>query len=105
MPLILSGCFQSTSLMGPAITTASTGNIYQAGLSYGFNSAVEITTGKTPINHAIDILVEEKSTLSTNQKLESEIYHEPNNFKTKDKLIALIKFNIEKTRGKLDLRN
>ena len=31
----LNGCVQSTALLGPAYTLASTGNIYHAGLSYG----------------------------------------------------------------------
>ena len=33
--LLLCSCAQTTSMFGPAITVASTGNIYQAGLSYG----------------------------------------------------------------------
>ena len=36
--VFLSGCFQSIALLGPAIGGASTGKIYQAGLSYGTNA-------------------------------------------------------------------
>jgi capsule polysaccharide modification protein KpsS len=43
----LSGCAQNAALLGPAITVASTGNIYQAGLSYGTSEAVYKITGKT----------------------------------------------------------
>ena len=38
----LNGCVQSTALLGPAYTMASTGNIYHAGLSYGSNQAVKV---------------------------------------------------------------
>ena len=44
----LNGCVQSAALLGPAYTLASTGNIYQAGLSYGSNQAVKKITGKSP---------------------------------------------------------
>ena len=38
---------QNTALLGPAVTAASTGNLYQAGLSYGSSKAVTKITGKT----------------------------------------------------------
>ena len=38
---------QSTAMVGPAITLASTGNIYQAGFSFGAGKAVENETGMT----------------------------------------------------------
>ena len=44
----LTGCLQNTAFLGPAITIASTGNVYQAGLSYGSSKAVKKMTGKTP---------------------------------------------------------
>ena len=47
----LNGCMQSTALLGPAITVGTTGNVYQAGLSYGSNMAVKQITGKTPSEH------------------------------------------------------
>ncbi len=37
--IFLNGCVQSAALLGPAYTLASSGNIYQAGLSYGSNQA------------------------------------------------------------------
>ena len=48
---ILSGCVQSTAMMGPAITLASTGNISQAGLSYFTNKAVEEETGLDTVSY------------------------------------------------------
>ena len=54
--VFLSGCFQSIALLGPAITGASTGKIYQAGLSYGTNVIMLQATGKTTTEHMLDIL-------------------------------------------------
>ena len=42
--VFLSGCFQSIAFLGPAITGASTGKLYQAGLSYGTNMIMEQLT-------------------------------------------------------------
>ena len=44
---LLNGCVQNTALLGPAVTAASTGNLYQAGLSYGSSKVVTKITGKT----------------------------------------------------------
>ena len=54
--ILLSGCVQSLALLGPAITGASTGKIYQAGLSYGTNVIMLQATGKTTTEHMLDIL-------------------------------------------------
>ena len=42
----LNGCVQSAALLGPAYTLTSTGNVFQAGLSYGSNQVVKNITGK-----------------------------------------------------------
>ena len=44
---LLNGCVQNTALLGPAVTVASTGNVYQAGLSYGSSKALAKITGRT----------------------------------------------------------
>ena len=54
--VFLSGCFQSIVYLAPAITGASTGKIYQAGLSYGTNMIMEEITGKTTSEHMLGIL-------------------------------------------------
>ena len=54
--VFLSGCFQSIALLGPVIGGASTGKIYQAGLSYGTNMIMLQATGKTTTEHMLDIL-------------------------------------------------
>lgn len=52
--ILLSGCMQSTAMLGPAITVATSGNIYQAGLSYGTNLTIKETTGKSPSEHVVE---------------------------------------------------
>ena len=58
--ILLSGCVQSLALLGPAITGASTGKIYQAGLSYGTNMIMEQATGKTAYEHMFSMLNNKK---------------------------------------------
>ena len=48
---LLNACGQTTALLGPAITIGNTGNVMQAGFSYGTNMALRQTTGKTPEEH------------------------------------------------------
>ena len=57
--VILSSCGQTTALIGPAITIGNTGNVMQAGFSYGSNMAIKNATGKTPTEH-VTSYVEEK---------------------------------------------
>ena len=82
--LFLSGCIQTTSLLGPGITIASTGNVLQAGFRYGANEAVKNETGKDVLTHIKDT-VDEKN----KQK------------KLHVKLRQLLKNRIETTRQKL----
>ena len=44
---LLNGCAQSTAFLGPMYTLGTTGNVYQAGLSYGSNQAITQITGKS----------------------------------------------------------
>ena len=63
--VFLSGCFQSIVLLGPAITGATTGKIYQAGLSYGTNMIMLQATGKTTTEHMLYILNSKEAKLLT----------------------------------------
>ena len=54
--VFLTGCFQSMAFLGPAVTGASTGKMYQAGLSYGTNMIMLQATGKTTSEHMLDML-------------------------------------------------
>ena len=67
--IILSGCIQSTALLGPGVTIATTGNIMQAGLQYGANSAIKKETGKDALTHLKSTLDEEQDS----QKLKKKI--------------------------------
>ena len=49
--IILSGCAQSTAMIGPAITLASSGNVSQAGLTFFTNKAVEKETGMDTVSY------------------------------------------------------
>ena len=86
--ILLSSCAQSTALIGPAITIGNTGNVLQAGYSYGSNVAIKHTTGKTPGEH-ITTYVEEK-------KEEKKIRKE---------LAKYLKSHIENMRTKLSNKN
>ena len=57
--IFLSACGQTTALLGPAITIGNTGNVMQAGFSYGGNMAIKNVTGKAPTEH-VTSYVEEK---------------------------------------------
>ena len=67
--MFLTGCIQSTALLGPGVTIATTGNIMQAGFQYGANSAIKNETGKDALTHLKDVVEEEQD----NQKLEKKI--------------------------------
>ena len=58
--VLLSACAQSTALIGPAITIGNTGNVMQAGFSYGSNMAIKQTTGKTPEELVMSLLKKKK---------------------------------------------
>ena len=67
--IFLSGCIQSTSLLGPGITIATTGNIMQAGFQYGANTAIKNETGKDALTHLKDAVNEEQDS----EKIEKKI--------------------------------
>ena len=52
--IILSGCAQSTAMLAPAISFASSGNISQAGLTYITNKTVEKKTGMNTLQYVAD---------------------------------------------------
>ena len=64
-----SGCIQSTALLGPGVTIATTGNIMQAGFQYGANTAIKKETGKDVLTHLKDVVEEEQD----NKKIELSI--------------------------------
>ncbi|MDA7847685.1 hypothetical protein N9A36_00500 [bacterium] len=87
----LNGCVQSAALLGPAYTLASTGNIYQAGLSYGSNQAVKKVTGKSPTENIQSLVYNKKKKIEEKEK--------------QDEFFALVKNRIEKTSKIIQLAN
>ena len=90
--LFLTGCFQSSAMVGPAITFASTGNVSQAGLAYITNRAVKEETGMSTTEYVSTFLEEKTKKTKKNEK----IYEE---------LMILVQTNFEQTRKKLLLQN
>ena len=89
--LFLAGCYQSTAMVGPAITLASTGNVSQAGLAYITNQAVKKETGMSTTKY-VSAILEEKTKKNKNKKINK-------------KLMILVQTNFEETRKKLLLQN
>ena len=90
----MTGCYQSTAMVGPAITLASTGNVSQAGLAYITNKVVEKETGMSTTKYVSTIL--EEKTKKTKKTKKNEIHEE---------LMILVQTNFEETRKKLLLQN
>ena len=65
----LSGCIQSTALLGPGVTIFTTGNVMQAGIQYGANTAIKNETGKNAFEHLKDAIDEKQD----DKKLENKI--------------------------------
>ena len=80
----LAGCTSPTAMLGPAYTFSSTGNIFQAGLSYGSNQMITMYTGKTPFENIQEITEVDKKNIQK-KTLESEDFY------------ILVKNKIEKT--------
>ena len=87
--LILSGCVQSTAMVGPALTLASTGNISQAGVTFFTNKAVKEETGMDTVSYVSNKLEQNSS---KNRKFRKLV--ETNFEKTRKKLILQDKSNI-----------
>ena len=79
-------------MLGPAYTLTSTGNVAQAGFSYGSSELITMYTGKTPIEHVLS-----EKQIKTLDKTKSKI-----NLCTKNPdFCKAINLRIEKTRKQL----
>ena len=56
----LNSCIDATAFLGPAITVGTSGNVYQAGLSYGSSQLVKTATGKTTFEHMSEFIDSKK---------------------------------------------
>ena len=65
---VLTGCYQSTAFVGPAITGVTSGNIYNAGLSYTSGRVVKAKTGKTTTEYLINAMTTKKKEIQEKQQ-------------------------------------
>ena len=89
---ILSGCAQSTAMLGPAITLASTGNVSQAGITFFTNKVVEKETGMNTVSFVSSKI--EQNSSKTRIRREFKELVETNFEKTREKLILQDQSNI-----------
>ena len=82
--VLLSGCPQTTAMVGPALTLVGTGNYPQATLSFITNKAIEEETGMNSVAYV-------------SKKIE-ENHLEQKRKKRHIKLMVMVKSNIENTR-------
>ena len=92
---ILGACGAPTAMLGPAYTFTTTGNITQAGLSYGSDHLITSYTGKSTIENIEEITSKNLPVKKNIQKqtLQSEDFYQ------------LVKSKIELTKGKIKLSN
>ena len=90
---LLSACGAPTAMLGPVYTFTSTGNIAQAGLTYGSNELITSYTGKTPYEN-LEIITSEN--LSTKKNIHKKTLQS-------DDFYQLVKNRIEKNKGKIKL--
>ena len=92
---MLAACGPPTAMLGPAYTFNTTGNIAQAGLSYGSDYLITNYTGKSTIENIEDITSKNLPVKKNIQKqtLQSEDFYQ------------LVKSKIEMTKGKIKLSN
>ncbi len=91
----LGACSAPTAMLGPVYTFSSTGNLAQAGFSYGSSELITSYTGKTPIEN-IEEIANKNLSLEKNikkQTLESDDFYQ------------LVLNKIKKTKGKIVLTN
>ena len=79
--VFLSGCIQSTALLGPSVTVATTGNIMHAGFQYGANKAIEKETGKDTLAHLKNVIDEEQENQTIKKKIKNIVKNTIDRFK------------------------
>jgi len=79
--LLMNGCVEPTAFIGPGVTVGTTGNIYQAGFSYGTNQIVKTATGSFPMEHAKNFI---------------------DGYKCETEFSCFVKNNVEKTKKIID---
>tara|TARA_B100002003_G_scaffold141271_1_gene130685 strand:- start:164 stop:559 length:396 start_codon:yes stop_codon:yes gene_type:complete len=94
LSLFLTGCLQTTAMMGPAITLVSTGNISQAGMTFFANKTIKDETGMNTLEFVSNKIDEGKDKKEVDD-----------NFNINDNFIILVKNNFDKTRKIILIQN
>ena len=71
----LGACTSPTAMLGPAYTLTSTGNVLQAGFSYGSSEMVTMYTGKTPIENIAEFTLSDRNNIQK-KTLESKDFQD-----------------------------
>ena len=98
----LTGCVQSTAMLGPTMTLVSTGNAGQAFGAFLTNRAVEEETGMQT-HELIAKKVEEQQIKNKDKKINKKLSAMLESNIEDKQLIILLQNNIRNTRKKLDL--
>ena len=116
----LTGCFQTTAMVGPAFTLVSTGNISQAGITFLTNKAIKDETGMNTLefmstkidegknkpiyNNKKNKAIQDETGMNTLEFMSTKVDEGKNkkkvddNFNINDGFIILVKNNFDKTR-------
>ncbi len=94
----LTGCFQSTAMVGPTMTLVSSGNLGHAFGTYLTNQAVENETGMQTHEFIVK-KVEEQQIKTKDYKINKELSKILENNIEHKQLVILLQNNIKKTRN------
>tara|TARA_B100000787_G_scaffold150767_1_gene123498 strand:+ start:479 stop:736 length:258 start_codon:yes stop_codon:yes gene_type:complete len=69
----LNGCAQNIAILGPIYTYTTTGNIYEAGITYSSNKAVKKITGKTTTENVKSLVHKKKEKLDKKKNYDESL--------------------------------
>ena len=120
LSLFLTGCFQTTAMVGPAITLVSTGNISQAGITFFTNKAIKDETGMNTLEFVSNKIdegkkknkaIKDETGINTLDFVSNKIDEGKNkkevddNFNINNNFIILVKNNFDKARKIILMQN
>jgi len=121
LSLFLTGCLQTTAMIGPAITLASTGNISQAGMTFFTNKAIKDETGMNALEFVSNKIdegkkiknkaIKDETGINTLELMSNKIDEGKNkkqvddNFNINNNFIILVKNNFDKARKIILMQN
>jgi len=120
LSLFLTGCLQTTAMIGPAITLASTGNISQAGMTFFTNKAIKDETGMNTLEFVSNKIdegkkknkaIKDETGINTLDFVSNKIDEGKNkkevddNFNINNNFIILVKNNFDKARKIILMQN